>query len=91
MSTNMQEVVVKLPENLLREVDGLMKEEHCDLNELIYEATKCYVEEKKEKHIQESMRQGYIDMAKINLNIASEAFLAEQEAVLTGERSVREV
>ncbi len=30
--------------------------------------------------IRESMQQGYMEMAKINLNIASEAFLAEEEA-----------
>ncbi|MED4126712.1 MULTISPECIES: antitoxin [Shouchella] len=30
--------------------------------------------------IRESMQQGYMEMAKINLTIASEAFLAEEEA-----------
>ncbi|HET7579596.1 MAG TPA: antitoxin endoai, partial [Bacillales bacterium] len=36
----------------------------------------------------ESMRQGYMEMAKINLNIASEAFLAEEEADNTLDRLV---
>ncbi|WP_245881997.1 antitoxin [Streptohalobacillus salinus] len=85
---HMQEVVVKLPTSLLEEVDGLVEASQCSLDEVIYEATKCYVEEKKEQHIQEAMRQGYIEMAKINLNIASESFLAEQEAVITCERQV---
>ncbi|SEN82306.1 CopG family transcriptional regulator / antitoxin EndoAI [Amphibacillus marinus] len=88
MSANMQEIVVRLPENLLNEVDGLIREEDSDLNDIIYEATKSYVRDKKEQHIRESMQRGYIEMAKINLNIASESFLAEEEAETTLERLV---
>ncbi|WP_091495696.1 CopG family ribbon-helix-helix protein [Amphibacillus marinus] len=84
----MQEIVVRLPENLLNEVDGLIREEDSDLNDIIYEATKSYVRDKKEQHIRESMQRGYIEMAKINLNIASESFLAEEEAETTLERLV---
>ncbi|MBU5595731.1 antitoxin [Amphibacillus sp. MSJ-3] len=80
MSKNMQEVVVKLPKNLLREVNGLLEEEKKELNDLILQATKSYVRDKKEQHIRESMQRGYMEMAKINLNIASESFLAEEEA-----------
>lgn len=88
LSANMQEIVVRLPENLLNEVDGLIREEDSDLNDIIYEATKSYVRDKKEQHIRESMQRGYIEMAKINLNIASESFLAEEEAETTLERLV---
>jgi CopG family transcriptional regulator/antitoxin EndoAI len=34
------------------------------------------------------MQKGYLEMAKINLNIASEAFIAEEEADLTLDRLV---
>ncbi|HLR52224.1 MAG TPA: antitoxin [Candidatus Avamphibacillus sp.] len=91
MSESLQEVMVKLPKNLLNEVDGIMKSENRDLNDFIYQATRSYLESKKEEHIQkfyESMQKGYEEMASINLTIASEAFQAEEEAEDTLERTV---
>ncbi|WP_255688859.1 MULTISPECIES: antitoxin [Pontibacillus] len=62
--------------------------ENGDRSDFIYQATKMYLRERKKRHIRESMRQGYMEMAKINLNIASEAFQAEEEAETTCERLV---
>lgn len=91
MSESLQEILVKLPKNLLNEVDGLMKYENRDLSDFIYQATKNYLENRKEEHIQEvreNMQQGYKEMARINLSMALEAFQAEEEADNTLERSV---
>ncbi|MEN1970548.1 antitoxin [Lentibacillus sp. N15] len=92
MSESLQEVLVRIPKNLLNEVDGLMKYENSDLSDFICEATRNYLESKKEEHIQrfrDSMIKGYTEMARINLTIASEAFQAEEEAEKnTVERSV---
>jgi CopG family transcriptional regulator / antitoxin EndoAI len=82
------EIVVCLPQSLVSELDGLVKQENGNRNELIYQATKMYLRERKKRHIRESMRRGYMEMAKINLNIASEAFHAEYEADHTVERLV---
>ncbi|WP_170840855.1 CopG family ribbon-helix-helix protein [Oceanobacillus limi] len=91
MSESLQEIMVRLPKNLLNEVDGIMKYENSDLSDFICQATRKYLETKKEQHIQnfyESMQKGYEEMARINLNIASEAFQAEEEAEITLERTV---
>lgn len=91
MSEGLQEILVKLPKNLLNEVDGLMKYENRDLSDFIYQATKNYLESRKEEHIQEvreTMQQGYKEMAPINLSMALEAFQAEEEADNTLERNV---
>lgn len=91
MSEGLQEVMVKLPKNLLNEVDGLVKNDNGDLSEFIYQATKNYLEQKKQAHFQqfmETMRRGYEEMGHINLNIASGAFQAEEEADDTLERTV---
>ncbi|MBP1950646.1 MULTISPECIES: CopG family ribbon-helix-helix protein [Virgibacillus] len=92
MSESLQEILVRLPKNLLNEVDGLMKYENSDFSDFICQATRNYLEHKKDEHIQqfrESMQQGYEEMARINLTIASEAFQAEEEAEKnTLERSV---
>lgn len=84
----MKEVVVKLPENLLDEVNRLLAEEERELNDFILQTTKSYVQGKKEQHIRELMQRGYMEMAQINLSIASESFLAEEEAEITLERLV---
>ncbi|RDW15089.1 CopG family ribbon-helix-helix protein [Oceanobacillus chungangensis] len=91
MSESLQEVVVKLPKNLLNEVDGLMQHENSNLSDFICQATKNYLQHKKDEHIQqfhETMQRGYEEMGRINLTIASEAFQAEEEADYTLERSV---
>lgn len=88
LSSSMEEVVVKLPKNLFKEVNGLLVEEDKDLSDLLIQAAKSYVQDKKEQHIHESMQRGYMEMAKINLTIASESFLVEEEAEITLERLV---
>lgn len=91
LSEGLQEVLVKMPKNLLNEVDGVMQNENRDLNDFICKATRNYLEAKKQEHFHnfyESMQKGYIEMARINLKIASEAFQAEEEAEDTLERTV---
>ena len=65
-----------------------MKQENVNRSEFIYQATKMYLRERKQRQIRETMRRGYLEMSKINLTIASEAFLAEYEAEHTVERLV---
>lgn len=86
--SNMKEIMIELPQQLINEVDGVTKLENVRRDDLIYQATKMYLRERKKRYIRESMRQGYMEMAKINLNIASEAFLAEEEAENTLDRLV---
>ncbi|MFV8829992.1 MULTISPECIES: CopG family ribbon-helix-helix protein [Alkalihalobacterium] len=81
-------IMISLPQNLLNEVDGVVKQENVNRSEFISQATKMYLRERKRRQIRESMQQGYMEMAKINLNIASEAFLAEEEAEHTLDRLV---
>ncbi|TLS34917.1 CopG family ribbon-helix-helix protein [Pseudalkalibacillus caeni] len=85
---NKKSIVITLPQHLLNEVDGFIQREQVDRNEFISQATSMYLREHKKRHIREAMRQGYMEMAKINLNIASEAFLAEEEADHTLDRLV---
>ncbi|PIC04455.1 antitoxin endoai [Anoxybacillus flavithermus] len=82
------EIVIRLPQALVSELDGIVKQENGSRNELIYQAMKLYIRERKKRQIREAMRRGYMEMAKINLSLASEAFLAEYEADHTVERLV---
>lgn len=89
MPENLEEVLIRLPKSLYLEVNGIAQNENKDFNELIYQATKNYVQYKKElNQFHEMMQKGYIEMAKINLHLCSEAFLAEEEAKNTLDRLV---
>jgi CopG family transcriptional regulator/antitoxin EndoAI len=81
-------IMISLPTNLLQEVDGMVQKDNSNRSEFIRQAMKLYLQERKKRRIREAMQRGYMEMAKINLNIASEAFEAEEEADHTLERLV---
>ncbi len=85
---NTKRIMISLPDNLLQEVDLLAEKENSNRSELIRQAMKLYLVERKKRHLRESMQRGYMEMAKINLHMASEAFLAEEEADSTLDRLV---
>ncbi len=92
MTDKVEEVLLRLPKHFFHEVCGLAEYEEIELTDFIYQATKNYVEHKKEVFIlHEQMQKGYQEMAPINLKICSEAFLAEEEANHTANRSMIEV
>ncbi|SDH81130.1 CopG family transcriptional regulator / antitoxin EndoAI [Alteribacillus persepolensis] len=75
-----KQINVSLPEYLLRELDGIIEHDDVDRNDFIHQATEYYLKERQRKKVRESMQQGYMEMASINLHIAAESFLAEEEA-----------
>lgn len=87
-SSTTTEILVKLPQHLVSELDVVVQLENGNRSDFIYQATKMYLRERKKRQIREVMRRGYMEMAKINLTIASEAFQAEYEAEHTVERLV---
>lgn len=86
--SNSKRIMISVPNHLLQEVDGIAELENSNRSELIRQAMRLYLSERKKRFIRESMQRGYMEMAKINLNIASEAFLAESEADHTLDRLV---
>ncbi|MBX6352603.1 MAG: ribbon-helix-helix protein, CopG family [Thermoflavifilum sp.] len=81
-------VVVYLPDQLLDEVDGIAQKQRKGRSEVIREAMQLYLAEQRRRDIRTMMQQGYMEMARINLRLASEAFPLEQEAGGTVERLV---
>jgi len=86
--SNTKRIMISLPQHLLQEVDGVVQKERSNRSELIRQAMSLYLKERKKRFIRETMQRGYLEMAKINLNMASEAFEAEEEADLTLDRLV---
>ncbi len=87
-SLNTKRIMISLPDQLLREVDGIVELEKSNRSELIRQAMRLYLGERKKRTLRESMQRGYMEMAKINLHIASEAFQAEEDAGGTVDRLV---
>ena len=81
-------IMISLPDNLLQEVDVIVELENSNRSEFIRQAMKLYLLERKKRQLRESMQRGYMEMAKINLHIASEAFQAEEDAGSTVDRLV---
>ncbi|SFL50462.1 antitoxin [Salibacterium qingdaonense] len=75
-----KQIKVSLPEYLLNELDRIVEEDDTDRHDFIYQAAEFYLRERRKRRNRESMQQGYLEMANINLHIASESFLAEEEA-----------
>ncbi|QAV11327.1 CopG family ribbon-helix-helix protein [Brevibacillus agri] len=79
-SQNTKRIMISLPQHLLQEVDGVIQKEKSNRSEFIRQAMHLYLKERKKRTIRETMQKGYMEMAKINLKMASEAFGAEEEA-----------
>ncbi len=80
-------IMISLPHSLLQEVDGVVQSEKKTRSEFIREAMKLYLRERKKKQIRERMQEGYLEMARLNLSLANEALVAENEA----DRTAREL
>jgi len=62
-----KKIMVCVPDSLLEEVDYIVKLEKRNRSEFIREAMKAYLRERKRMEMRESMKNGYKDMAAINL------------------------
>jgi len=85
---NTKRIMISLPDYLLQEVDGVAENENSNRSELIRQAMRLYLLERKKRVLRETMQRGYMEMAKINLHMASEAFYAEEDADLIVDRLV---
>ncbi|MBT9166810.1 MAG: Antitoxin EndoAI [Syntrophomonadaceae bacterium] len=78
-------IMISLPHNLLEEVDGIVADEKRTRSDFIRDAMRLYLAEREKQQIRERMQRGYLEMAKLNLRLANEAFEVENEANLIAE------
>jgi len=76
---DLKRIMISIPHSLLQEVDGIIAMEKRNRSEFVREAMRVYIEERKRKENRESMKRGYLEMAKINLVLAEEGLMAESE------------
>jgi CopG family transcriptional regulator/antitoxin EndoAI len=73
-------IVIHLPENLVAEVDDIVALVQQDRGEFIRDAIRNALKQHRRAGFVEQMRQGYLEMATINLNIAKDLSSVEEEA-----------
>jgi CopG family transcriptional regulator/antitoxin EndoAI len=73
-------IMISLPESLLEEVDDFAMLEKRNRSEFIREAMKLYITERRRRVLREQMKNGYQEMARINLSLAEENYDVENEA-----------
>jgi CopG family transcriptional regulator/antitoxin EndoAI len=78
-------IMISLPNHLLNEVDDIVATEKRTRSDFIREAMRLYLEERERRDIRERMQKGYMEMAKLNLRLANEAFEVENEANVIAE------
>lgn len=84
-------IMISLPDALLAEVDYIVEAESLNRSELIREAMRLYIRERKRRLLREQMIKGYMEMATINLTLAVEQYRLEAEVAPILEARVVEV
>jgi CopG family transcriptional regulator/antitoxin EndoAI len=83
-------IIISLPTSLLEEVNDIISIENKNRSEIIREAMRFYLKEKRKSRLREEMRKGYLEMASINLLLCQEAFACEEEVRITVESKLVE-
>lgn len=81
-------IIVSLPQNLIEEVDDIVSMEKRNRSDFIMEALNCVLCERRKQGLRDKMRQGYLEMAQINLSIAKDHCQAEEEATICYEEKL---
>ena len=84
-------IMISLPDALLAEVDYIVEAESLNRSELIREAMRLYIRERKRRLLREQMIKVYMEMATINLTLAVEQYRLEAEVAPILEARVVEV
>ena len=74
-----KKILISLPDNLLKEVDSIVSIEKINRSELVREAMKLYIREKKKIEMRDRMKKGYEEMSEINIKLAEMCFDADVE------------
>jgi len=65
-----EKIIFTLPDSLALEVDNIVQMENTNREDFAKEAFQFYIKQKKKLSAKESMIQGYMEMAQINLSLA---------------------
>ena len=88
--SQLKKVLITVPDSLLEAVDSAAKVANINRSELVREAMKLYLSERKKHSRKEELKNGYQEMAELNLSLAEMYFGAEEEAFSALEEKLAE-
>lgn len=88
--SNCKKLVVNITETLSDEFDRALEKDNKKRSEFIREAIILYIEEKKKVSKIDFMKNGYMEMAKINLELSEMGFEKELKNLIQYETSLSE-
>lgn len=83
-------IIISLPITLLEEVNDIINIENKNRSEVIREAMRFYLSEKRKGRLREEMRKGYLEMSTLNLLLCEESFECEEEVRISVESKLVE-
>jgi len=68
--SDFRKVMISVPDSLLREVDAAVTKQSGSRSELIRTALRMYLDEIRRRKMREALKDGYVEMAALNLQLA---------------------
>jgi CopG family transcriptional regulator/antitoxin EndoAI len=76
----LRRIMITVPAALLQEVDGMVAlEKGRTRSEFVREALHRFLEDRKRREIRDRMKTGYLEMARLNLQLAEEGLSTEED------------
>ncbi|MGI6751240.1 MAG: CopG family ribbon-helix-helix protein [Anaerovoracaceae bacterium] len=87
--SNMKKIIVSLPESLLVKIDDQSKLEGKNRSVVIREALALYLAERKKAEIEKCMREGYLAMGQLNLQLSEEGLGIDLQSLTAYEKILK--
>lgn len=84
------EITVEISKNLLKDVDDYIKYRRVSRDKFIHDAVTHYLCEHKKLELREQLKQGYIEMSDINLELAHEGLKCDSNSIQLYEKCLME-
>lgn len=85
-----KKILITMPDALLDEVDNLATEQNLNRSEFIREAMRSYITQKKNAMLEKQLKNGYLQMADTNLEIAEYCLRADNATQQSYEEKLAE-
>jgi CopG family transcriptional regulator/antitoxin EndoAI len=85
-----KKIVVSIPNNLLEQVDCIISLENKNRSEFIRDAMRLYIRERENIRLIDQLKNGYVQMAEINIKFAEMGIYEDYEDFVVYEKRLSE-
>jgi CopG family transcriptional regulator / antitoxin EndoAI len=87
----LRKIQISIPDKLLKEIDLIVEMEKTNRSEFVREAMRLYIGHKRRMEMRDKMKNGYQEMAGLNIMISEYGFKADYEQQVRYEEKLREM